>query len=396
MSAIGCFLDTADEATRGKITRDEFLGCCLQHFGPDGVMHEEDTDPVAIAQKCFAKGRWGWLAAAFALCLTDPVAKSIKVEDIMPIFLAVAGDLSSAPQDSCTLTTQEMVNQPRFARMVQSALFLQALVVMAIFCQQCATAVTLLKEGSAATPPLLPPRDRNLFLMKGSPLSNNTEKVSLVVWAGLIRSKWAGPPSRAMVTAAASSKDAETGIAFFEAAQAAKTDVATDATNRLTLPALALKKSESPALFQYLCDMLSVPATVTNDMFVLALEDRASGGVEMLRWMLDEKKLDVNYVQDFGYPEAEAAKMPSRDRAEWEMSLSNCEYERRATALHVAAMYGNVEAVRFLLSRGASADMLTGPGPRHRSLLGEGGILRSSGCSNSMSLHYDGNKKDLR
>ncbi|KAK8091450.1 hypothetical protein PG997_001811 [Apiospora hydei] len=280
----------------------------------------------------------------------------------MPIFLTVTGDRTSAPQDSSTLTLQEMVKQPRFAVVIQSALFLQALVVTAIFCQQSAMAATLLKEGSAAgTPP--PPRDCNLFLIRSSPLFNNTRDVSLVAWAALIRSKWAGPPSKAMVTAAASSRDASAGIAFFEACAAAKlTDVASDAANRLTLPALALKKGESPALFRYLCNMLSVPATVPNDMLVLTLEDRAEGGVEMLRWMLDEKRLDVNWVVDFGYPAAEAARMPSRDRAEWEMSLSNCEYERRATALHVAAMYGNVEAVRFLLSRGADAEAVTGAG----------------------------------
>ncbi|KAK6834921.1 hypothetical protein PG987_009615 [Apiospora arundinis] len=351
-----CFLDTVDQAIRRQITLDEFLRRCLAHFGPDGVSHTKDDEPVAMARKCFDEGRWGWLAAAFSLCLADPVAKYTHVEDLMNIFLAISDVGSVAPHDDDGSLTQEMAKDPKHAEVLRSPLFQQAMVATAIFCKRWSVAAALL-QGSG---PL--PRDRNLFRMEGSPLIDNTEDISVIVWAELIKAKWA-QPSKALTVIAAQSRSVQAGIAYFEAARVAQPTLATDPTSRLTLPATALQNSDTPDLFKYLCDLLSVPETVTNDMFVLALVERhsGSGGVETLRWMLDKKKLDVNWAYHFDYP-MEATGTPGRDRAELEQSFPRCMRERSVTALHAAAIKGNAEAVRFLLERGASPEIRTGLG----------------------------------
>ncbi|KAK8064544.1 hypothetical protein PG994_007182 [Apiospora phragmitis] len=127
------------------------------------------------------------------------------------------------------------------------------------------------------------------------------------------------------------------------------------------LPALALQHSDSPDLFRHLCDMLSAPETVTNDALVLTLVERRAGGVAMLRWMLDETKLDVNWVYHFDYP-ASAGRGDARERAQWDAALLRCERQKSATALHAAAINGNAEAVRFLLDCSASTEIRTGRG----------------------------------
>lgn len=262
----------------------------------------------------------------------------IIVEDLMNIFFAISDVGSVAPHDDDGSLTQEMAKDPKHAEVLRSPLFQQAMVATAIFCKRWSVASALL-QGSG-----LLPRDRNLFRMEGSPLINNTEDLSVIVWTELIKAKWA-QPSKALTAIAAQSRDAQVGIAYFEAARVAQPNIATDPTNRLMLPAMALQNSDTP------------------DMFVLSLAERHSGngGVETLRWMLDEKKLDVNWVYHFDYP-MEATGAPGRDRAELEQSFPRCMREQSVTALHAAAIKGNAEAVRFLLDRGASPEIRTGLG----------------------------------
>jgi hypothetical protein len=259
------------------------------------------------------------------------------VEGLVPLFVA------------CTIESQtiESIRASDSQNVLASPLFRQALIVTALKGGH----ESLVRELISHTQTTPPPPETCVFKMRLSSVVDD-EGISAGVWAALVATGWALPSSK-LVLWAASAGNGPDGVALLNAIVAAGFDMHANLMYKETLPSMALVTSE-PEVLEYLFDLYSV--TPTSDMLIQAIELREKGGVEVLRWLLDTHELDVNYVRQgrglFDIP-PEVGDPRDRDEREYAMLQAGTPQKPR-TALHAAALRGNIEAYEFLLGRGAS------------------------------------------
>ncbi|KAK8084057.1 hypothetical protein PG996_002838 [Apiospora saccharicola] len=188
-----------------------------------------------------------------------------------------------------------------------------------------------------------------MFALRTSPLSAPHE-IPQGLAAGLIAAGWV-EPSPGFLTRAACSEQAADGIALFEVLRQRGVDMHARPLDAELLPEAALVTSQ-PALLRYLAEVYP-RFTLPRDAAIRAVEMRQSGGVEMLRYLLDPlgPNLDVNL--EVRQP---AVRTDPRDRAEQEHYYGASLGGGTKTALRAAAARGNADAVAFLLEKGARKD----------------------------------------
>jgi hypothetical protein len=246
-----------------------------------------------------------------------------------------------------------------------SALFRRALVVAAIQSNNSGLATNLIEHN----PPVSPPPWQSLFDESLLPSELEDDRSSSArVCAALVEADWM-LPSRNTASIAACSHDGEAGIALFKAMRhAGCISWLNHPIDQKILPELALRLS-TPSLLYYIHDAYVIREPPTPDMLVKAIESRTNGGIEMLTWLL-EQGIDVNYISP-GSPLVGT----SRDLAEEQMMLMAGPGTNVKTALHAAAYKGNMEAVRFLLQKGADPLLEDGIGQTAETVARRGGHL---------------------
>ncbi|KAK7923667.1 ankyrin [Apiospora marii] len=339
----GCYIQVADDFASGNVDIQGALRRCLTHLGLSEMRHQDDHQHIAehTLSRLFWKGSFGPIAASIQLCEQDPLATSISTDSLLELFSAAAA--SGARLDA-------IQSSPHHHEACSSPLFRQALLVTAI---QTANPI-LARELVYDVPlPAAPAARQNLFALRTSPLSAPHE-IPQALAAGLIAAGWV-EASPGFLTRAACSEQAADGIALFEALRRRGVDLHARPLDAELLPEAALVASQ-PALLIYLAEVYP-RFTLPPDAAIRAVEVRGSGGVDMLRYLLEDPRgpnLDVNL---------EVRRRPTvrtdpRDRAEREhyygVSLGGDGGTK--TALRAAAARGNADAVAFLLERGARKD----------------------------------------
>ncbi|KAK7968738.1 hypothetical protein PG988_007811 [Apiospora saccharicola] len=235
---------------------------------------------------------------------------------------------------------------PHHDEACSSPLFRQALLVTAIKTANLVPARELVYDLPL---PAAPMAGQNMFALRTSPLSAPHE-IPQGLAAGLIAAGWV-EPSPGFLTRAACSEQAADGIALFEVLRQRGVDMHARPLDAELLPEAALVTSQ-PALLRYLAEVYP-RFTLPRDAAIRAVEMRQSGGVEMLRYLLDPlgPNLDVNL--EVRQP---AVRTDPRDRAEQEHYYGVSLGGGTKTALRAAAARGNADAVAFLLEKGARKD----------------------------------------
>ena len=121
----------------------------------------------------------------------------------------------------------------------------------------------------------------------------------------------------------------------------------------------------SPEMLQRLRQFYGVDKAPTNDMLIQAVEERETGGIPMLEWLLGFG-LDINYINDL--PSLLERHGNARDAGEAEMILDHLGVSERQTSLHATVHKGNAEAIRYLLARGADPNLKDGKGQTARDI----------------------------
>lgn len=266
-----------------------------------------------------------------------------KGETLLPVF-------SAAAEPGASL---ESVRSLDSFSMLSSALFRQSLIVTALRAKND----NLARDITEINPSVPPPANKGVFTMKGSRLVDD-ESIPAGVYNALIKHGWASPSHRVMQIALSSPNGAD-GVALLDTLSTKSFSLRSNPLYEKSIPQLALGISQLEVL-QYIWRTFDV--SPTPESLVQAVEFRDEGGVNVMRWLVDEHGLDVNYVL---IPAADYGSIPKtdpRDRAEREHADKLHARSRKKTALHAAAFKGNSDAVSFLLERGADLDIQDGSG----------------------------------
>lgn len=217
--------------------------------------------------------------------------------------------------------------------------------------------VSLAKElVSLHGPDAPPPEKLCCFTMRYTSMNDEYE-FGIDLWTALIRARWI-KPSPKMCYLAAKSLTTSDGIAFFDTVKASESSrVLQWPTVKARLPGDALCEG-TPEILQYIWTMYDITPRLEDDMVIQSIEWRDEGGVEMLKYLLDQG-LDANYMRKESLPNDIGPTDP-RDRAEQEMARGLLGLFSTKTALLAAAGRGNGEAVEYLLQRGANPKIADG------------------------------------
>ncbi|KAI1385430.1 uncharacterized protein F4822DRAFT_343958 [Hypoxylon trugodes] len=338
--APGCYLDSALAFEKGEIPLDEFFRRCLQHLGtsekPSHEVHDVRDGQWYLLWKYYHT--YGPVAAAIRLCGYDPRARSTDGKKLVPILMACTSKDSNI--DSIRAISASNFEADA-ETVLATPLIRQVLMVTAIQSEHWSLAEELIQID--CPPP--PPEDKCVFTMRGSALCEMVRDTDIParVWTALIKARWV-PGTFSLAIVGSQCPSTEEGIALLEAAQAAGLDLKDRKSGYgERMHDFALERGH-PDTVKYLRKLCSITKPLQNHILPRAVEKRESGGVEMLKWLLDEQKLYINWMgasDPNGY-----ANYDPRERAEQE-------WYNAKSALHWAAHKGNTDAVRFLLERGA-------------------------------------------
>ncbi|KAI1108519.1 hypothetical protein F5Y14DRAFT_82246 [Nemania sp. NC0429] len=340
-----CFETSASRFEGGQLSYQGFLDATLAHVDPSSpVRHPEDCDLANLARlsRC---GAMGPLAAAIKLCmlrsetgLSQEAIDILRRMDPSPVAESVELELQhSVPPDLPPLQLQVVI-----------------VAALARGLSGLATEIML----SRPTPP-----KESLFNLLGGGLClvQETQRwpqsfghlarklAPIAFWAAALRANWV-MPSPALVAAAAA-----LGPSAAPLLRAALDDPAVDVTIPTEHPLWRslvwniAQKHDDPSLLRDTLALMPPDAMLEPPgLLRYAITDRSEGGVEMLALLLDHRDnrgrgLDINFRVNRVVSIGERTDVWSGDN--W--------YQESMTVLCKAVNMRNVDAVRFLLSRGA-------------------------------------------
>ncbi|KAL7931771.1 hypothetical protein V8C35DRAFT_110041 [Trichoderma chlorosporum] len=363
----GCYMNAVTELVSEKIHLGEFFKRCLAHLGPpeQRVHHLPDDSMLSdfIRPLMWTGKRFGPMACAIKFCEADSLIASFPGEKLAPFFSACAsGQADMAALKNCSPT----MSATDADRITTVPLFCQAMFFTALNTGNPALAIKIVDEKPLVNPP---PPEKWLFgghILQLSRTDMEQEQIPLGVWAAAVRNKWT-PATWSLLYNAVTADDEAGSIDLLDSIQKADSNFLDSEPWHKHSVFEGVLKSGTPEVLQHLWKLYKVPEEdrLKDHMLIEAAINKKPGGLRMLGWLLDQG-LNVNYRRVTESDEEVPYLGDPREAAERFYQFQQAPISRRKTALHEATRAGNVEGVKYLLSRGANVDAQDGLGQTAR------------------------------